>query len=195
MMKRSAVITTLACAVFCAPAPAGFSITIEEIGSDVVLSGSGSLDLSLWGPPSAGLNTQDPFIDSAGLLTASNGAMLHAYADEPASFSGPGVIALDGGGIPASSWSGDPLLFFWATNAAQIHVPLGYSFGAPLTTGMVFENQSLASLGLEIEIYLWTWDTKDGGSDFYSISVLPTPGALAMLGAAGLLGPRRRRAD
>lgn len=194
MMKRVAVSAAVASGVLCAPAPAEFSMTIEEVGSDVVLTGSGSFDLSLWGPPSAVGNNDDPFMSSTGLLTAPIGSMLDGYND-PTGFAGPSIIPFSGPApVMASSVSGDPLFLVFIPSIAQIHVPRDYISGAPLTTGMVFENHTLDTLGLVPDTYTWTWDTKDGGGDFYSIQVVPAPGAVALIGVAGACGGRRRRA-
>ncbi len=173
-------------------ARAAVTVTVEAVGNDVVMSGGGTLDLSLWS------FFTDAF-SSPGVSANSDFALGGDFVDVdlywmPTNFSGPNSIGPGSQPFAGDSGSGDPLGLSWNPGLLAIGVPDGYVSGDPITgSEAIFENSTIQSLGLSPGIYMWTWDTVTGGSDSFTIDVIPAPGALALLGLA-VIAPRRRRA-
>ncbi|MEB3308044.1 MAG: hypothetical protein VKK98_07845 [Cyanobacteriota bacterium] len=73
-------------------------------------------------------------------------------------------------------------------------VPTGYQSGASLNASAIFLGETLASLGINPGVYLWSWGS---GSEDYNLTlrvgqISPVPGPLGLLGAGVALGWRRR---
>lgn len=187
---------------FCAPpAQAAYTITIEQVGSDVVATGSGSINfdaLALYG-------------DELGssLLEASGGAIIigptsdtddtfYSGVTGPVTFGGGGEFFADSGdgGIVGLGTFDEP-------SGGVVAVPQGYVSGAPLgTSAATFTNATISGLGLAPGAYVWTWGdgaTADSFTlDISSVGVAtpaPEPATWAMmaLGLAGVALLRARR--
>ncbi len=166
---------------------AGVTVTIEEVGNDVVMTGAGTLDLTLW----------MYYLQGAGntVIEASNGITLGSPADmdiyyQPIGLTGASNLGpLDSPQYPDAT-SGDFLGLWW--EADFLFAPLGYESGAELTGSAHYEDESFQSIGLTEGVYTWMWDTTTG-TDFFTVHVVPAPGVLALLGIAGMFGARRRR--
>jgi hypothetical protein len=175
------------------PAEAAYIVTLEQEGSNVVATGSGTIDL-------------------AGLCCISTGGGIAAIVPldglietgpagfEPVDFYG-GVFSgpLSFGTGPAltyaSSGSGDAVGFF----ADTIDVPEGYVSGSALKDSSTYDNQTLSSLGLTPGVYVQTFGSG-ADTDRFIVDVVAVPeGASALLlgpplGLVMLLAARRRRA-
>ena len=161
-----------------------------EVGNDVVMSGSGTLNLAaLAGPitdPSPGVFVYPTL--SSFLLGESAG--IDAYSGDivfPSQFgSGTGAQG-DGSGDqfgPVQSLFGF---------GPEIWVPAGYQSGAPLNASAVFEGETLASLGATPGLYVWSWGSgTDADSIKLDVKQSPVPGPLPWLGAVATLGWSRR---
>ena len=68
-----------------------------------------------------------------------------------------------GGDTNAASGSGD---LFGFRGATQLIVPAGYVSGGPLSGSATYVGETLASLGLDIGIYVWTWGTGATADSF-----------------------------
>ena len=131
-------------------ARANYTVNLEEVGSNVVATGSGTIDLTGLSFSFAG--GFDPQITgfSAFIFTGSGTANFDAYTGitGPTSFgSGLGAIA--------SSVSGNAVGVAGLTNL--IFVPLGYISGNPLSSTATWDNATFASLGVTPGTYVWTW--------------------------------------
>lgn len=168
-------------------------IMAEEIGGDVVLTHSGSLNLSAWTIYQTDGGWASFYAAVNGNIV--NGAVGHAdgYLDpinfiKPASF-GTGV------GIPTSS-SGDQL----GIEATFLRVPTGYVSGESLSGGSsTYASATFLSLGMTPGTYVWSWgsnETADSMTLNIARTSVPDGGAtIAMLGlsVAGLAVARRRK--
>jgi hypothetical protein len=157
---------------------AAFSVTISEVGSDVVMTATGALNIN--GLTLVQSNTGPYGGGGLGVSTATylmgtinvNFDLYSGFTTNPTSF-GSG-----GGGGGASSTSGD--VFGVITPGAppyELVVPVGYISGTQITSTQTFANQTLSSLGFTNGTYSYTWP---GGSFDVIVgapSVTPTPTA------------------
>jgi len=172
-------------------ANAALVITAEEVGADLLVNASGTIDLSAL-----------TFVDSgngAGTISPSSGnVLLGAFGvvgfDEydgitgPSSF-GPGL----GPGFPTTGSGG--LVGVLGSNGF-LRVPSGYSSGDSISAAMTYDNSSLASLGITPGNYVWNWGagtTADSLTFQAGSGAVPAPPTLALLGLGGLLLARWRR--
>jgi hypothetical protein len=149
--------------VVCPSARATYTATLNEVGTNVVGTGSGSLDITAFGIPGnfGGGSVENP--SSALLLlgtTSPPGALIDGYSgiSGPTSFgSGSGVNADIGGGSVVGVNGNFSVLF----------VPKGYVSGTPLTTSTdTWSNASFASLGITPGTYTWTWGSGMSADSF-----------------------------
>jgi hypothetical protein len=183
----------LGAASVCAPgAQASFIVTIEQVGANVVVTGSGSLDL-------AGMSYQSGTFAESGIQPNAGSISIGSPNYDPVdyykgSISGPSRFGTGGVLVPSDSGSGDKVTLGGETGD-YLSVPTGYVSGDPLSDSETFDNATFASLGLTVGDYTWTLP-----SDSYTIEIgavtAPEPASLTLL-AAGvgmtLLAARRRR--
>ena len=183
------------------PAQAAYTITIEQVGSDVVATGSGSINFDALAVYGDELDTS--------LIAASGGAII-VGATTPTDdtyYSGvAGPITFGAGGeFLADSGSGGivGLGTFDEASGGVVAVPQDYVSGTPLgTSAATFTNATISGLGLTPGAYVWTWG--DGATadtftlDIASVGVAaatpePATWAMMVLGLAGLALLRTRR--
>jgi hypothetical protein len=169
-------------------ARSGFVINIDQVGGDVVATGSGFIDLT-------GLPSRIPSQTAGGILSQFAAVFLGPAANTdidvvpgatgPSSF-GSGALVL------ASSGFGD--LFGIRGQGGLIVVPAGYMSGDPLSGTATFAGETLSSLSLIPGTYTFTLP-----ADTITVQInpapVPEPASLTLLGlgVAGLLGYRLRR--
>jgi hypothetical protein len=212
-MKNMAIATRLPCAaalgaailigtgLLALPAQAaGFVMTFEQVGGNVVESGSGTLDLTDLTPyGTAGLATADLWPAIGYINTGVTGAIVDVYKG----LTGPTGFG-SGSGALASSSSGDAIGIAGSNSPyglLLLWVPSGYVSDNPLTDTATYAGASFASLGMTPGTYVWTWGS---GADTGSFTVdvradaVPEPTGLMLLalpiGLLGLLATRRRPA-
>ncbi|HEX3754942.1 MAG TPA: PEP-CTERM sorting domain-containing protein [Rhizomicrobium sp.] len=181
-----------------APAQAAYTATIEQVGSNVVVTGSGTLDLD-------GLTYQgtDSFISgiSPDEAVIGVGSPNSDPVDVYNGFSGPANFGSGGDTIPSNSGSGDKVAieeFF-----DELGVPAGYLSNTPLADTSTYDNATFASLGLTPGTYEWTWTpVGDVTDDNFILQIgplaatsVPEPLTLSLFGAglAGAMAMRRRK--
>ena len=167
-------------------AKAALIFTFQEQGSDVVATGSGSVDL-------AGLSRSGEDILSASGVSAQNGvAGVAGTVAVYTGIAGPDSFG-PGGPVVASSGGGDAV----AINGSDgfLGVPLGYVSGAALSSSMEFVGQTFASIGLTPGKYVWNWGSGVN-ADSFTVQIgpraIPEPASMLAVGA-GLLGLRAVR--
>jgi hypothetical protein len=186
-------------------AQAGVTVTVTEVGSNLVFAGSGTLNLSSF---SLGQTSccGGPFVT----LFANGGGIMadlgNTYSVPVRSYNGTVLSAPTFGNVAGfdrnaffgqvSAASGDTFgVYYFGGNSVSINVAPGYSGGA-LSNSTTFTNASLTDLGLAAGDYTWTWGSGGAGESF-TISVpspVPEPGTYAMLLAGlGMLGAMKRR--
>jgi hypothetical protein len=152
--------------------PSGLVVTISEVGSDVIMSGSGSLNLTGLSDGSVqaggGINGTSGqwVIGSSTLFFAKKffGNNLNVY---PSSF-GSGYTA-------PTSYSGDTFGIQNGSLGKDIIVPIGYTSGSPLSGTATFANKTISSMGLTPGTYLYDWGSDSITLEIETPSSTPTP--------------------
>ena len=201
--KRSAAfgaIALLGLGVGMAPnAQAAFVATMTEVGPNVVVTGSGTINL-------AGLSVNPSFVDGnpPSAVWPSNGTILlgpppFTLADFYVPFSGPSSFGPGGVTVPSSSGTGDRVGIRQDINV--IVVPFGYVSNSPLSTSSTYDGATFASLGVIPGTYVWTLGNGRAADSFTlditdHVVATPEPASLALF-ATGLIAltlKRRREA-
>jgi hypothetical protein len=170
-------------------AQAGFIVTLERVGSNVVATGSGAIDLT-------GLTFITHFSSLAGINPHVGAISLAAgIPDGYSGFSGPSHFGT-GGPTLASSSSGDPIGISNPPGHLGLFVPQGYSSGSALSDTSTYDNATFSSLGVRPGTYEWTWGT--GANQNFTLKVgtaaLPDTSStfgLLFLTLTGLFGVTR----
>ena len=173
---------------------ADLNFTIQQVGSDVVMTGSGSVNKA--GLTNTGTaNRAGSVYPSFSAFTVgsptdvSEGYWSGLTGNKPSIGSGSFTLA--------SSGTGDT--FCLSTyNGGGIYLPVNYVSGAALSGQSTFSGTTLSALGLTIGNYTWTWGSgANAGSAVMTISAVPEPSTYALGAiATGVMAAvaRRRKA-
>ena len=196
-----AILSVVCTALFVAPAaPAAFVLTLSQVGGNVVVNGSGTLNLSA--------------LTYFGQMYSNGGLAASLSPSSAGLISGPGQGAVyqvnmyDGGGLTGptsfgtgnSSFadSGTGLFAGIGNRAGFVYVQPSYVSGTALTNSSTYVGQTFDSLGFTPGTYTYTWGTGANADSLTITSVVPEPSTWALLGVgAGLLSLAllRRRAE
>ena len=170
------------------PAEAGYTVTLQQVGPDVVATGSGAINLTGLGHPVSQvlLNPEihpgpgdDQF--DMGIATGPTSSSVDTYSvGNQFQISGPRSFG-SGGLTLASSGSGDMVgthTLIWEGGEADgfLHVPRRYVSGTFLSNSATWSNATFATLGVTPGTYVWTWGT--GADQNFTLQigdVSPTP--------------------
>jgi hypothetical protein len=171
---------------------AAILITLEEIGGDVVATGSGSARLD--GLVYANEGSARALL-GGGTAIVAVGSTVHDATRFWIPGGGPSNFG-SGASVYADSGSGDKFGFYGPLN--WIVLPKGYSSGAPLSAVSTWTGATFASLGVTPGSYTWTWGSgATADSLTLKIGAVPEPGEWAMVGGvlclAGVAARRSRR--
>jgi VPDSG-CTERM motif len=186
-------LTAVVALSFAHPAQA-FTITMDQVGSNVVANGSGAFNLT-------GLTNNNGRLaplaanvfPSAGVIQT--GPQPQVFLDIFNGFSGPTSFG-SGSRTSASLTSGDTVTLDASDNILAL--PHGYVSGTALSDMMTFNNATFASLGLTPGTYEWTWGTGLANQNFTLViesAGVPDAGStLSLLSFAslGLVALRRK---
>ena len=129
-------------------------ITITQNGPDVVLQGSGSLNINdLTFATSGNLGGGGLGPQTATFLSGPNGA----FDQYSGSISSPGTFGTGSGGASSSSTGNIFGVIYPGGPPHALVVPSGYTTGTALSGSMTFNSQTIAGLGLTEGTYNWTW--------------------------------------
>ena len=191
--------SAVAASLFSVRPAQGFTITLKHVGSNVVVTGSGAINLTGLTFVSGGLVATGSMGPSIALLVVADGTGLSQYTgfSGPSSF-GPGTTIIN-----ASSDSGDSVSIIGAAvlPGPGIFLPAGYVSGTALSGSSTYNSATFASLGVTPGRYTWTWGTGLPNQNF-TLQIGPGPGprvpdagsTVSLLGCAlfGLAALRRK---
>jgi hypothetical protein len=173
-----------------APAQAGYVVMLEEVGTDVLASGIGPIDLT-------GLKliqTADfPAFIFAKLGTIVTGPAASTPTDNYGQIAGPRSF---GSGNIIQPGNGNGAVVGVQAEEGFLTVPEGYASGTPLSDNAIYDGQTFASLGVTPGTYEWVWGTGANQNFTLIIGVAvgapvptPEPASASLLGMAlvGLL--------
>jgi len=174
-------------------ASANFTVEAAEVGGDVILTGAGSLDVSLWTlSSSSSWSVNLTGISDDYIAVGPTGGGL-AYYTAPVGWAGPDA-PLGLGHHGTTTGAGDTVMFVFATAYAGIHMQSGYASGDPLAGSSTLAGKSFGDMGASVgDTYIWSGDTASGERDTFTLTFVPAPGTAALLGFSGLIATRRRR--
>jgi len=146
------------------PAQAGYTVTLQQVGPDVVATGSGSIDLT--GLAFFRSTSLSPGIDLSFVSSVISTGPTSSRVDE---YSNPGPLPSgfgSGGRMLGDSGSGDPVGIAiirpnpWVTPGFFLFVPTGYVSGTALSDLAIYSGKTFATLGVTPGTYLWTWGAE-----------------------------------
>ena len=159
-----------------------FTVTLQQVGPNVVATGSGAIDLT--GLTSFGSAFASPELyPDHGIMGTGPSGTIDQYTGSSGPFSfGPGSATFP------SSTSGDSV--FLEDFGLGIDVPQGYVSGAALSSSATFDSTTLASLGVTSGTYTWTWDSGANSFvlDIPQFTVTPEPESFLLIGIGLLAG-------
>jgi hypothetical protein len=192
---QPATLAALAIAIICGvsvrTAQAGYIVTLQQVGSNVDATGSGTIDrtaLSLLSSGGfAGTGTSPSL--SAIITGPTPQGPVDAYGliSGPSNF-GSGLFEL------ASSGTGDRVGINGA--AGDLYVPVGYVSGTALSDTSTYSNQTFASLAVNPGTYVWTWGSGVHADSFTLQIGVPDSGStfgLLVVSLVALFGTARFR--
>jgi len=187
----------LAATVWFPRAKAEFIVNIDQVGSNVVETGSGSLSLNgavLFDSGAGAAPSTHPSSAPSILLGLAPLGSVDAYIG---AITGPGNFGT-GGQTFADIGTGDSVGIA-PGGRSFILVPAGYVSGRPLTDSDTYNSQTFASMGLAIGTYTYTLPADTFVINVNAPAAVPEPSSVSALapalGLAMLFASRRRRED
>lgn len=159
-----------------------FTVTLQQVGPNVVATGSGTIDLTGLDSFGSGFASPELYPDHGIMGIGPSGTIdLYTGSSGPSGF-GPGFATFP------NTTSGDSV--FLEDFGIAIDVPQGYVSGTSLSGSATFDGATIASLGATPGTYTWTWDS---GADSFVLeiekpTVTPEPGSFLLLGISLLAG-------
>jgi protein with PEP-CTERM/exosortase system signal len=132
-----------------APAQAGYIVTLEQVGSNVVATGTGAIDLT-------GLTFVSGSGASVTFITPSGGAIVTGPENQDDVYRGiSGPTNFGSGGLTlANSSNGDQV---GMGDSSTLFVHHGYTSESPLSDSATYDSATFSSLGVTPGTYEWTW--------------------------------------
>jgi len=188
---RCSLMFLVTASLFSVQSVQAYTVTLEQVGSDVVANGSGAFNLTGLTLFSGDFVVPQMNASFGAILTGQvPGGVVTGYTG----FTGPTSFG-PGGFFFATTGSGD--LVGISSGARALYVPEGYVSGAALSDSMTFNSATFASLGVTPGTYVWTWGA--GANQNFTLVIggagVPDGGStVSLLGCAllGLVALRRK---
>ena len=137
-----------------------YSVTLQQVGADVVANGSGAINLTglaFFGPGSFFITTLVP---SLGRISTGPPPSGLGSVDVYRVFSGPANFGSGGQHNATESLSSGNFVGIQAS-VDELFVPHGYISNSALSSSATWTGATFASLGVTPGTYVWTWGTGD----------------------------------
>jgi hypothetical protein len=180
-----AVAGAIAAAGVVLPAHAGFIATMQQVGGNVVVTGTGSFD-------TAGLIPGSPAAPSStAVIDPSTNVVLLGGGGTNNLFTGltHGSATFGSGGLTnASSTSGAVLGIGFSAGFAPntLYLPNGYVSGTSVSDTTRFSGATFTSLGVTPGTYVWSWGSAANGDfDTFTLQIgspVPEPASALLFG-------------
>jgi hypothetical protein len=158
---------------------------INQVGPDVVVTGSGSANLNDLTLDWTG-GEYSEMLPSVAVLVIGRWATAEEQMRDRYSgvITGPSAFGTGVHTWPTSS-SGDHFGIWGAWS--YLNVPYGYTSGSPLSGSSTWESTTISDLGLDVGTYTWTWGSGANADSFtLNVAAVPEPGQLAVMGLMSL---------
>jgi hypothetical protein len=147
-----------------------YIVTIEQVGANVVATGSGAIDLTNVGVLALGGGSHIPEVNPS-FEIIKTGPWASSFTEYQAPLiTGPSSSFGSGGDTAANSGSGDFVGIIGVNG--DLYVPYGYISDNPLSDSAIYYNATFASLGVTPGTYVWTWGT--GADQSFTIQIVAT---------------------
>jgi protein with PEP-CTERM/exosortase system signal len=190
--KKVLRLTVFAIAVtslFCVQPAQAYTVTLEQMGADVVANGSGAINLTglaFFGPGSFFITTLVP---SLGRISTGPPPSGLGSVDVYRVFSGPANFGSGGQHNATESLSSGNFVGIQAS-VNELFVPHGYISNSALSSSATWTGATFASLGVTPGTFVWTWGT--GANQNFTLIIggagVPDGGSAVSLLGFGLLG-------
>jgi hypothetical protein len=197
------------------PAEAGYTVTLQQVGPDVVATGSGAIDLTGltfccyksngFSPKIVPGVEADEWGDlfGGGIATGATSGVDSYWLPG----SGPTSFG-SGGGTGPSSGSGDMVGTEAIIDGVEVDrflvVPRGYVSGTFLSNSATWSGETFATLGVTPGTYVWTWGT--GANQNFTLQIgdvsptptptaTPFPGPSTQIDGSGTIAAPKSRRD
>ena len=179
------------------PAHAGYIATMQQVGANVILDGSGAIDVTGFSAVPPGNWSQGNAINAShGIVTLGPTGMTDIDLYSGISITGPASFG-SGGDVDPNTGSGDHVRLQYNNGQRWFAVPRGYVSGTPLAGSDTFDNETFSSLGVTPGTYEWTWGS--GLNQNFTLQIgaantIPDTGstiALLLLGCGALSAATR----
>ena len=177
-------------------AHAAFVFTLTQVGNNVVVTGSGTLNTTALTLVVASAEITARFDPAYGALTGGSTDFTSFSRYDGGGLAGPAACGT-GNEIYASSGSGDVVGI--QGGGPDLSVPQGYISGTALSDSDTYIGATFTSLGFTPGTYTYIWGTGANADSLTVVGVAPEPGTWALLGIGAasmslVLRRARRRA-
>ena len=188
-IRCSLMFTAVTASLFSVRPAQAYTVTLEQMGADVVANGSGAINLTglaFFGPGSFFITTLVP---SLGRISTGPPPSGLGSVDVYRVFSGPANFGSGGQHNATESLSSGNFVGIQAS-VDELFVPHGYISNSALSSSATWTGATFASLGVTPGTYVWTWGT--GANQNFTLIIggagVPDGGSTVSLLGCALLG-------
>ena len=173
-VRCSLIFTAVTASLFSVQPAQAYTVTLEQMGADVVANGSGAINLTglaFFGPGSFFITTLVP---SLGRISTGPPPSGLGSVDLYRVFSGPANFGSGGQHNATESLSSGNFVGIQAS-VNELFVPHGYMSNSALSSSATWTGATFASLGVTPGTYVWSWGTGLPNQNFTLHIFYPNP--------------------